>query len=199
MKNRYLWILDAGHGIDTEGKRSPKWEDGTQLFEWEFNRSIVFRLAEKLEKHKVKHHVLVPGVKDVDLPKRCEMANNLKSQLPKIIISVHGNAAGVESAMGYEVYTSPRQTKSDDVATIFFNMAQEHTDLRMRSDFSDGDPDKESRFYILIHTQMPALLTENGFFTNEKECREMLTGKYRDMIATAHLKAILHIEKFDIK
>ena len=33
-------ILDPGHGFNTEGKRSPVWEDGTQLFEWEFNRDI---------------------------------------------------------------------------------------------------------------------------------------------------------------
>ena len=25
-------ILDNGHGNNTPGKRSPKWEDGTQLF-----------------------------------------------------------------------------------------------------------------------------------------------------------------------
>ena len=30
-------IIDNGHGIDTKGKRSPKWADGSQLFEWEFN------------------------------------------------------------------------------------------------------------------------------------------------------------------
>ena len=41
--SKYLWLFDNGHGgiIDgvyqTAGKRSPKWEDGTQLFEGEFN------------------------------------------------------------------------------------------------------------------------------------------------------------------
>ena len=46
----YVWILDNGHGgiIDgeyqTPGKRSPKWEDGTQLFEGEFNRAVVKRI-----------------------------------------------------------------------------------------------------------------------------------------------------------
>ena len=49
-KSNYLWILDNGHGgiIDgeyqTAGKRSPIWEDGSQLFEGEFNRAIVDRL-----------------------------------------------------------------------------------------------------------------------------------------------------------
>ena len=35
-----LIIIDEGHGRDTPGKRSPLWSDGTQLYEWEFNRFI---------------------------------------------------------------------------------------------------------------------------------------------------------------
>lgn len=37
-------ILDAGHGYNTKGKRSPVWSDGSQLFEWEFNRDVVKRI-----------------------------------------------------------------------------------------------------------------------------------------------------------
>jgi N-acetylmuramoyl-L-alanine amidase len=50
MASKYLWLFDNGHAsiVDgnpqTEGKRSPKWPDGTQLFEGEFNRAIVQRL-----------------------------------------------------------------------------------------------------------------------------------------------------------
>ena len=37
-------ILDAGHGKETPGKRSPILEDGSQLLEWEFNRDICNRI-----------------------------------------------------------------------------------------------------------------------------------------------------------
>jgi hypothetical protein len=53
--SKYIWILDNGHGgiIDgvyqTSGKRSPKWEDGTQLFEGEFNRAVVKRIVKLCE------------------------------------------------------------------------------------------------------------------------------------------------------
>ena len=40
-------ILDNGHGKETSGKRSPIWSDGSQLFEWEFNRDIVQRISNK--------------------------------------------------------------------------------------------------------------------------------------------------------
>ena len=58
-KSRSLVILDAGHGVDTPGKRSPVWKDGTQLFEWEFNRSIVNRVSYFLELEGIKTHILV--------------------------------------------------------------------------------------------------------------------------------------------
>ena len=37
-KNDVKIILDAGHGESTPGKRSPKTDDGRQLFEWQFTR-----------------------------------------------------------------------------------------------------------------------------------------------------------------
>ena len=43
-------LLDNGHGYDTPGKRSPIWPDGSQLFEWEFNRDIVSRIEILLKK-----------------------------------------------------------------------------------------------------------------------------------------------------
>ena len=46
-------ILDNGHGIETPGKRSPIWKDGTQLFEWEFNRDVVRHIASKLTAQRV--------------------------------------------------------------------------------------------------------------------------------------------------
>ena len=46
-------ILDNGHGQETPGKRSPVWSDGKQLFEWEFNRDIVRRIADILKAEKI--------------------------------------------------------------------------------------------------------------------------------------------------
>ena len=46
--NGKIILLDNGHGKNCAGKRSPKLEDGSQFFEYEFNRDIVRRIAEKL-------------------------------------------------------------------------------------------------------------------------------------------------------
>ncbi len=60
-----------------------------------------------------------------------------------------------------------------------------------RSDYSEGDPDKEANFYVLKHTIMPAVLTENFFMDAERECRQILMTNYgREKIINYHVKAI---------
>ena len=44
----------------------------------------------------------------------------------------------------------------------------------MRSDKTDGDADKEANFWVLRKTVMPAILSENFFMTNRKECKLLL-------------------------
>ncbi len=39
----------------------------------------------------------------------------------------------------------------------------------IRTDYSDGDPDKEAGFYILNRTKGPAALVECGFMDNRDE------------------------------
>ena len=55
----------------------------------------------------------------------------------------------------------------------------------MRRDFSDGDSDKESSFYILTKTRCPAVLLENFFYDNREECAWLQTRLTKDRIAAA--------------
>lgn len=183
-------ILDNGHGYDTAGKRSPVWKDGSQLFEWEFNRDIVRRIQGRLMSHDIPSTILVMEARDVALSTRAERTNRLYREMPNsFLVSVHGNAGG---GKGWEIWTSLGDTKSDAIATIFYEEAQKHLkDFRMRSDYSDGDADKESSFYILAKTRCPAVLTENLFYDNEQECRFMMTDFGRETIARLHVSAIM--------
>ena len=163
MKQVFIPILDNGHGIDTAGKRSPVWDDGTQLFEWEFNRDIVKRVSSMLEAEGIQYRILVPETKDVSLSARCKRANAIYSETSGkcFLISVHANAGG---GTGWEAYTSVGQTKADLIATELYKEAEKEfapDGWKIRKDTSDGDPDKESQFYILKHTKCPAVLVEN--------------------------------------
>lgn len=190
-------LLDNGHGKETAGKRSPIWSDGSQLFEWEFNRDIVRRIAEKLQADGVPYRILVPEENDISLSERVKRANEIaKENNGKVyVLSVHANAGG---GTGWEVYTSPGETKADAIATVFAEEAQRvfvPDGWRMRFDYADGDPDKESAFYILKHTSCPAIVTENFFMDTEKDCRFIMSDDGREQIADMHVAAIKRVVK----
>lgn len=190
-------ILDNGHGKETAGKRSPIWGDGSQLFEWEFNRDIVRRIAAKLDDLAIGYEILTPETNDVSLVERCRRANEIYRNYNEkaFLVSVHANAGG---GTGWEVYTSPGETKADAIATVFAEEAQRvfvPDGWRMRFDYADGDPDKEAAFYILKHTSCPAILTENFFMDTEKDCRFIMSNEGREQIANMHVSAIKRVIK----
>lgn len=184
-------ILDNGHGKETYGKRSPVWLDGSQLFEWEFNRDIVYRICMLLDADNIKYKRLVPEDLDISLKERCRRANIIHDRTGGncFLISVHGNAGG---GTGWECYTTPGTTSADEIATALCKAFEQEFggQYRMRFDDSDGDPDKEADFYILRHTKCPAVLTENFFMDNPVDCKLMMSEDGRQRIAEAHYWAI---------
>lgn len=206
--SNYVWILDAGHGgsIDgtyqTEGKRSPVWEDGSQLFEGVSNRDFILRITKELEARDISYVNLIDNEMDTALSMRTSLANALNASEKKgkgrkmIYVSIHSDAFNLKSAHGWSVYTSPGQTKSDIVAEKFaLKMKEIFPKGKLRSDGTDGDLDKEAKFWVLRKTAMPAILTENFFMTNPKECKEILMKEEgRQKIAKLHYEAIQEID-----
>ena len=163
-------LIDNGHGIDTKGKRSP---DG-RLLEYAQNRLLASRIVSALQARGLDASLLVPEETDISLPERCRRVNQWCRQLGRqnvILISIHCNAAGHGdrwlSARGWCAYTTPGPTGADALATALYTAAQAHLPgMRLRTDYTDGDPDQEAAFYLLRHTSCPAVLTENLFMDN---------------------------------
>ena len=187
-------IIDNGHGVDTKGKCSPVWKDGSKLFEYEFNRDVAARIAFKCKCNGIKFKMLVTEAHDVSLAERCSRVNEIceKTAEECFLVSVHANAG---MGTGWEAWTSVGKTKSDEYCTIFYEEAEKAfgKEWKIRKDTIDGDPDKESQFYILKHTKCPAVLTENFFMDTEKDCRFIMSHEARERIAEAHFKAIKRI------
>lgn len=197
MNRETVIILDNGHGIETPGKKSPVWADGSQLYEWEFNRVIVRKIANMLCREGIKFKILVQEETDITLQERCQRANEISNRNGgnAVLFSVHGNAGG---GTGWECFTSIGDTLSDEIATELCKQAEKEFSpegWKMRFDYTDGDPDKESQFYILKHTVCPAVLSENFFMDTEKDCRLMLSEAGRERIAKIHYLTIKEILK----
>ena len=59
--------------------------------------------------------------------------------------------------------------------------------------------DKEAQFYVLRKTRCPAILIENFFMTNYRECKLLMNEEFQNRIVDCHFKSILEIEEMDIK
>lgn len=189
---RYFWIIDPGHGKLTEGKRSPVTADGRQLLEYEFNYEIATMIVRSLNKRKIKAIITIndPSRHGNDLSYRVKVANEFNIDLPKIYVSIHGNAGPSKgfsrSFRGIETYYFSPLGKR--IAEIFQDRLVFRSGLKNRGT-------KKAGFFVLKHTNHPAILTENGFFNNPDEFELMMTKEFRRIIADAHVEAILHIEK----
>lgn len=182
-------LIDAGHGIDTPGKRSP---DGSFL-EYLWNRQIADLVIARLRSSGIDADLVVTETNDISLRTRAMRVNKICSEMGAanvILVSIHANAAGNgmfwTTASGWECHTSPGKTKSDGLAECFYDsFSRAFPDKRMRMDLSDGDSDKESKFYILTKTKCPAVLLENFFYDNRMECKWLLKEETKERIADA--------------
>jgi len=193
-----LVLLDNGHGglingqYQTPDKRKDWGNDGV-IYEGEFNRAIVNGIIENLTKLNIPYVNIAPEYWDVRLETRVRRANNYPAN-NCFYLSVHSNAGG---GKGCEVFTSPGDTKSDKIATIFGEEYKKaFPDRVLRTDFTDGDLDKERRFYVLTRTKMPAILTENFFMDNKEEFLNILmTREGREQVIQYHLSTIMRVQE----
>lgn len=123
-----------------------------------------------------------------DLSYRTNLANTWGAD---VFVSLHCNSASNSSAKGYEIWTSPGNTEGDRLAScVYKQIAVEFPDRVGRTDYSDGDPDKEERFYVLVHTEAPACLIEMAFISNEEEVALLADTPWQRRYAQAIARGI---------
>lgn len=149
-------VLDAGHGLNTPGKRTPSGER-----EWTFNNKVVLAAINKLNRYENVQILRVDdptGETDVSLEVRTKKANEFQAD---VYIACHHNANnGIwGSWSGIETYTydGPQANpKSVEIAKIIHPLAV------MAMGIKDRGLKKEN-FHVLRETAMPAILIEGGF------------------------------------
>lgn len=205
-------LYDNGHGENTSGKSSPD----LRLREYKKARELVRDIVARRRAMGYDARILVPEDKDISLGERCRRVNAICSQYGKnnvLLVSVHCNAAGADgkwkSAGGWSAYTSPGQTKADELATDLYEAAEvaladyienfpvkkklgnyDSKQKPIRTDYSDGDPDYEARFYILVNTRCPAVLTESMFQDNKTDVDFLLSPAGHKAIVDLHVNGV---------
>lgn len=206
MFDQFCVFLDAGHGgLNASGKyvTAPSkmyehsrgvFHDGRFFYEGVWNRTLTNLVARKLDELKINYLFLSHEYLDLSLDYRVNRANWYYRNYKKgILISNHANASGSHRARGFEVYTTPGVTQSDKLAEFHWNNVSELLSDRitMRSDTSDGDHDKEARFYIITKTVMPAMLVEHLFFDSFPDAELLMDDEVVERFADAQVRTII--------
>lgn len=197
--NNNLWvpILDNGHGgmingiyqVIAGGKQSPMWDKGI-LYEGAFNRWIVNKIKRKLDYLGYPYYTLVPEDNDITLRTRNDRSNRIFEKHPKTyVLSIHANAG---KGTGCEIWTSPGQTTSDKISD---RIMMEFIDFAIptRTDYSDGDIDKEARFQILM-AKPPAVLFECAFMDHPDDYQLLWSEEFQNDIADRLVAAITNMK-----
>lgn len=188
-------LIDNGHGENTPGKRSP---DGT-FREYLYAREIAEAIERELKLKGYDAERIVHETVDVPLAERARRVNEVCGKLGVsnvILVSIHCNAAGNGDwmmARGWSAYTSKGNTKADTLASCLYDAATEclPAGMKIRSDWSDKDPDWEENFYILTKTRCPAVLTENFFQDNRDDVAFLLSPEGKQAIVKLHVEGII--------
>jgi N-acetylmuramoyl-L-alanine amidase len=174
------FMLDAGHGYNTPGKRSP---DGMR--EYEFNRAVANYAKSMLEGYEnTTVYFAHSDSVDVPLTTRTNRANELRVDA---YVSIHANAfgpGGWHSASGIETFVYPSKPKE---AVELANRIQKG--LVMVSGLPDRGV-KTADFHVLRETNMTAVLVECGFMTNQNDVKLLKSEDYRKKVAGVIVEAL---------
>jgi N-acetylmuramoyl-L-alanine amidase len=189
--------LNAGHGINTAGKRCMKKLDPKQTREWTLNSRICEKIEIKLRAYAGYNLIRlddVTGKKDIALKQRTDTANNFKADF---YLSIHHNA-GVKGGTGGGIVTYV-YTKADKDSVEWQNALYksliEKTDLK--GNRSNGT--RKANLHECRESNMPCVLVEAGFMDSKVDVPIILTDKFADQVAEACVEVIVKKAKLKKK
>ena len=127
-----ILALDAGHGINTAGKRCLKSLDKNETREWTLNNRVANYVEDLLKEYEGYQLLRVDdrtGKRDVPLSERTKKANDWKAD---IYISIHHNA-GINGGAGggITVYRYPNSSKmTKAMQKRLYDLLIKHTGLK---------------------------------------------------------------------
>lgn len=173
--------IDDGHGMETAGKRTPVFPDGTVMRENEFNNAVAVYLEKELKNCGFETIRVSPENTDTPLETRVQRANNAKADC---YISIHANAYGTEwnEACGIETWVFEGAKNGGDTCQLAEAL---QSSLVKKTGAKNRGVKTSGALYVLNATKMPAALVECGFMTNLKEAELLKDENYRLTCAKA--------------
>lgn len=185
-----LICIDAGHGLNTPGKRCLASIDPNETREWVLNSRIADKLQTMLAGYDCTTMRVddVTGETDVSLDSRCSQANKAKAD---VYVSIHHNA-GINggSGGGIVVYIHPNhQAQSEVVQEAAYRHLIAQTGLKGNR----ANPIAEANHQVTRETTMPAILCECGFMDSTVDTPIILTEEFSQRCAQGLCDALAEV------
>ncbi|MDQ0207609.1 N-acetylmuramoyl-L-alanine amidase [Alkalicoccobacillus murimartini] len=167
-------VIDAGHGGKDPGAV------GNDLYEKTVALAISHKVKNRLEDEG--YEVVMTREVDtfVSLENRALKSNEWPADL---FVSIHANGYADAAANGIETFYYHGSAQGKQVARSIQHQLVEMTGNRSRGVFA-------ADFYVLKHTNMPSVLVETGFVSNEKDATLLKTEEYQEKAAIAIVSGI---------
>ena len=174
--SRRVVVIDAGHG-----GRDPGAVGIGGLREKDVVLDISRQVAQILERNGVTVVMTRQDDRTVGLAPRTQLANRVNANL---FVSIHANAISMSrpDVNGLETYYFSSGQRL--AQTIHRSMLRSFPNMRDRGV-------RRARFYVLRHTNMPAVLVETGFVTGRNDARMLANPTERTRMAEAIAQGIL--------
>lgn len=178
LKNKNVIVIDAGHGGKDYGAIR------NNINEKDINLDVCMRIQNLLQKKGYKVYMTRTNDTYVSLEDRTIFTEGIN---PAAFVSVHVNSCNSESPRGIE--THYYHEESIELADYV------HKRLIQRVPNTTNRGLLKSKFYVINHTTVPAILVEIGFISNPSERAELVTSQRKQVTAEGITEGIIEFLK----
>lgn len=182
--------LNAGHGINTAGKRCLKSLDPNETREWWLNNRICNKIEAKLKANYTGYNLIrlddTTGNIDVALKNRTNKANSFGADF---YLSIHHNAGvGGKSGGGVIAITYTKVgSKTLEYQKALYDAIIAKTGLKGNR----ANPLQKHNLHEVRESKMPCVLLECGFMDSSTDVPIILTEEFADKVASACVEVLV--------
>ena len=179
LKGQVVFI-DPGHGGTDDGAVYP-YSESSEVKEKDLNLAIAIRLAELLQQSGMQVVMTRQDDSTVQLDERVEMVNGSQAAL---LVSIHQDSHPDASNNGTNTiyYSSDKMSEnevaSEKAAQVIQANLMKHLDTQDRGT-------SQAKFRMLSDTQVPSIITNIGYLSNESDRELLLNPDFQQKAALA--------------
>ena len=169
-------VIDAGHG------GSDNWANVDGVTEKKIVEQLIYKIQALNKNKNIIIHFTRSADQFIPLDDRTTFINTIK---PDLVLSLHVNSSTNKDNSGMEFYVS-KESKYYDTSNL---IAEKFQTKFINANYKVSEI-KNANFYILKKSEVPALIIELGYLTNEKDKRNLVNNYEQNQIAKKIIECI---------